>query len=41
MTDEGCAVALVAKRGGHFTLMVVGESGLGKTTLMSVHLSSP
>lgn len=26
----------VAKRGGHFTLMVVGESGLGKTTLMWV-----
>lgn len=24
----------VAKRGGHFTLMVVGESGLGKTTLV-------
>ena len=24
----------VAKRGAHFTLMVVGESGLGKTTLM-------
>jgi cell division control protein 12 len=25
---------IVAKQGGHFTLMVVGESGLGKTTLM-------
>jgi hypothetical protein len=23
---------IVAKAGGHFTLMVVGESGVGKTT---------
>lgn len=29
-----CFGITVAKRGGHFTLMVVGESGLGKTTLV-------
>lgn len=29
-----CVRRTVAKRGAHFTLMVVGESGLGKTTLM-------
>ncbi|KAF8530113.1 Septin-domain-containing protein [Hysterangium stoloniferum] len=36
---------IVAKKGAHFTVMVVGESGLGKTTLIntlfSTELSSP
>ncbi|GAA5974014.1 hypothetical protein JCM11641_008213 [Rhodosporidiobolus odoratus] len=31
---------IVAKAGGHFTLMVVGESGLGKTTLINTLFST-
>jgi cell division control protein 12 len=31
---------IVAKRGTHFTLMVVGESGLGKTTLINTLFST-
>ncbi|GAA5866680.1 hypothetical protein JCM3774_001955 [Rhodotorula dairenensis] len=31
---------IIAKRGGHFTLMVVGESGLGKTTLVNTLFST-
>ncbi|EPS93493.1 hypothetical protein FOMPIDRAFT_1170470 [Fomitopsis schrenkii] len=31
---------IVAKRGAHFTVMVVGESGLGKTTLVNTLFST-
>lgn len=31
---------IVAKAGGHFTLMVVGESGVGKTTLINTLFST-
>ncbi|KAG8895789.1 hypothetical protein FRC01_012191, partial [Tulasnella sp. 417] len=31
---------IVAKQGAHFTIMVVGESGLGKTTLINTLFST-
>jgi cell division control protein 12 len=47
-TSDGIGIAnlpnqrhkIVAKRGTHFTLMVVGESGLGKTTLINTLFST-
>lgn len=40
-TDIGIRLCEVAKHGAHFTLMVVGESGLGKSTLMYVSSLDP